>query len=135
MRVVTTASSNAPPILLPELSKITSAPPRWAESCREVRGLCLLPGKTVPQHGQTTFALLPLAFVAIGSMTPGRWCSLPCPCTMRNLIGPPRGLAAIKSATHSPSSASRKYRALAAPFLDNHADLKIGISAPQSEAS
>src|SRR5271156_4908391 len=116
---------------LPASSKTTSAPPLCDASWMTVRGFFLLPGRAVPQHGQMTVELLPFAFVANGSIKPGRGFSLPCPPTIRNSIGPPSGLLLISRAMHSPSSASRKCRALVAPFFESQPDLKIGISAPQ----
>jgi hypothetical protein len=41
----------------------------------------------------------------------------------------------MRRATQSPSADSLKYLALFAPFLESHAVLKIGISAPQFGAS
>src|SRR5208282_6699201 len=80
----TTASIRAPPIRLPLASNSTSDPPCCAVSCALVLGFFLLPGKTEPQYGQTTFALFPVAFVALSSVNPGRGSSLPSPRAIRN---------------------------------------------------
>jgi hypothetical protein len=109
----TTASSRAPPTLLPLASKIASAPPRCAASCARTRS----GGSTVRQHGQVARARVT---VPAG--------------TSVSLFG-----SKISNSTRGGSPFGRSTRNFSArrrlAFFHSHNERASGISAPQFGAS